>query len=99
MAATGDKDESPHYDSLQVSDGNGPIDALSKALMKALMQSYPSLLSVELVDYKVRILDPEAATEAVTRVLISFRDTAHDTTWNDRGCGSKCDFGQFECLD
>lgn len=80
-ASNDDDDDQPFQDSLQVSDGNGPVDALSKALMRALVKTYPSLQTVELVDYKVRILDPQAATGAVTRVLIEFRDTAHETTW------------------
>jgi 2-isopropylmalate synthase len=74
--------DAPVYrDTLEVSDGNGPVDALTRALRKALLPSYPSLQSVEVADYKVRILDPEAATKAVTRVLIEFRDTAKDKTW------------------
>lgn len=71
----------PFRDTLEVSDGNGPVDALAKALKKALLPSYPSLRTVELVDYKVRILDPAAATEAVTRVLIEFRDSATESKW------------------
>jgi len=66
---------------LAVCDGTGPVDALSKALLKALTPSHPSLNSVELTDYKVRILNPNAATEAVTRVLVDFRDTETDKTW------------------
>jgi 2-isopropylmalate synthase len=77
-----DSDSSlPYQDKLEVSDGNGPVDALTKALMRALVPSYPSLASVELADYKVRILDPEAGTKADTRVLIEFRDTETDRTW------------------
>lgn len=66
---------------LEVSEGSGPLDALAKALMKALLPLHPSLNGVELVDYKVRILDPESATSALTRVMIDFRDTVTDTTW------------------
>lgn len=68
-------------ENLQVSDGKGPVDALTNALLKALTPSHPSLKSVELTDYKVRILNPNAATEAVTRVLIDFRDTETDQKW------------------
>jgi 2-isopropylmalate synthase len=50
-------------------------------LKKALLPVHPYLNTVELVDYKVRILDPENATAASTRVMIVFRDTAEDTTW------------------
>jgi 2-isopropylmalate synthase len=52
-----------------VSDGNGPVDALSGALKRALIPSYPYIKDVELVDYKVRILDPQSATAAATRVV------------------------------
>jgi 2-isopropylmalate synthase len=68
-----------YIDHLEVSDGNGPVDALAKALKKALLPSHPSLEGMELVDYKVRILDPESATGAATRVMIEFRDG--DETW------------------
>jgi len=73
--------EIEHQDSLQVSDGNGPVDALAKALMRALQPSHPSLGSVELVDYKVRILDPTSATGAATRVMIEFRDVDSEKQW------------------
>ena len=59
--------------SLEVADGAGPVDALAQALMNALVKSYPSL-NVVLVDYKVRILDNDAATEAATRVMIEFNE-------------------------
>lgn len=66
---------------LEVADGNGPVDALSTALMNALSPAHPFLEGVELVDYKVRILDPSSATGAATRVMIEFRDTTTDATW------------------
>ncbi len=53
-----------------VADGSGPVHALDGAFHKALNHFYPLLREVHLVDYKVRILDPEAATGAKTRVLI-----------------------------
>ncbi len=56
------------------SEGNGPVDALDKALRKALVEFYPSLAQVKLVDYKVRILDESAGTEAQVRVLIESSD-------------------------
>ena len=80
-AVLSQEDTSPYVDRLEVSDGNGPIDALAKALKRSLLPSYPSLEDVELADYKVRILDPESATGAATRVMIEFRDAAEDTTW------------------
>jgi 2-isopropylmalate synthase len=51
-------------------EGTGPVHALDRALRKALLPHYPGLAEVRLADYKVRILDPEAATAARTRVLI-----------------------------
>lgn len=53
-----------------VAEGNGPVNALDVALRKALIDVYPQLSSVSLVDYKVRILDSDNATAATTRVLI-----------------------------
>ncbi|MBI4299515.1 MAG: citramalate synthase, partial [Chloroflexi bacterium] len=55
-------------------EGNGPVNALDAALRKALVQSYPGLAGVKLVDYKVRILDETAGTEAQVRVLIESSD-------------------------
>jgi 2-isopropylmalate synthase len=54
----------------EVAEGDGPVHALDRALRKALEPLYPSLRQVHLVDYKVRILDPESATGAKTRVLL-----------------------------
>lgn len=70
-----------YNENLQVSDGIGPVDALAKALMKSLLPAHPSLAQVELVDYKVRILDPHSATGAATRVMIEFRDKVLRKTW------------------
>jgi len=54
--------------------GNGPVNALDTALRTALLQKFPELSSLELVDYKVRILDGGQGTGAVTRVLIETSD-------------------------
>ena len=53
-----------------VAEGSGPVHALDRAFHKALDGYFPLLREVGLCDYKVRILDPEAATGAKTRVLI-----------------------------
>jgi 2-isopropylmalate synthase len=53
-----------------VAEGSGPVHALDRAFHKALDPHYPLLREVTLHDFKVRILDPEAATGAKTRVLI-----------------------------
>ncbi len=57
-----------------VADGNGPVNALDHALRQALSPTYPALEHMQLVDYKVRILTPEAGTAAVTRVMIESAD-------------------------
>jgi 2-isopropylmalate synthase len=51
-------------------EGNGPVNALDGALRKALSPRYPQIERFELVDYKVRILDPNSGTGAIVRVLI-----------------------------
>lgn len=56
--------------------GNGPVNAVDTAMRKALVSAYPTLADVELVDYKVRILDSkdeQSGTGAITRVMIEFR--------------------------
>ncbi|HJW23074.1 MAG TPA: citramalate synthase [Candidatus Limnocylindrales bacterium] len=57
-------------------DGNGPVHAVDRALRRALETFYPALERIQLVDYKVRILDSEAATAARTRVVIESRGPA-----------------------
>jgi 2-isopropylmalate synthase len=81
-----------------VAEGSGPVHALDQAFHKALDPHYPLLREVQLCDYKVRILDPEAATGAKTRVLIeSCRDTDRWSTIGvsqniiDASCKALCD--------
>jgi 2-isopropylmalate synthase len=59
---------------MSAAEGEGPVNALDKALRKALEVFYPQLKDVRLVDYKVRVLDSESATEAKVRVLIESTD-------------------------
>ena len=71
----------------EVEYGNGPVHAIDKAIRKALIQFYPSLGDVDLIDFKVRILEPhegQKGTGAVTRVLIEFKDE-HDLIWRTVG--------------
>ena len=71
----------------EVALGNGPVNAVDTALRKALATAYPSLEDVELVDYKVRILDAregQSGTGAVTRVMIEFR-TPDGVIWRTVG--------------
>jgi len=55
-------------------EGNGPVDAPDHALRKALLQFYPSLAAVRLVDYKVRILEESVGTASTVCVLIESSD-------------------------
>jgi 2-isopropylmalate synthase len=55
-------------------EGDGPVNALDMAMRKALLQFYPSLSQVKLVDYKVRILEESTGTESQVRVLIESSD-------------------------
>lgn len=58
----------------EVSEGNGPVNALDLALRKAIRRVYPTLDKMSLKDYKVRILDSQSATGARVRVLIDSTD-------------------------
>jgi 2-isopropylmalate synthase len=63
--------------------GNGPVDALNNALLKALVRFYPRLTEIILEDYKVRVLPGMRGTGAMVRVLITSRD-GH-AWWNTVG--------------
>ncbi len=67
-----------------VGEGNGPVNALDKALRSALEQTFPELASLELADYKVRILEGSHGTGAITRVLIESDDGSGET-WSTVG--------------
>ncbi|MGC9324665.1 MAG: citramalate synthase [Desulfomonilia bacterium] len=66
--------------------GNGPVNALDKALRKALQKFYPSLQEMELLDYKVRVISSRQGTESVVRVLIESGDKKDH--WNTVGVSS-----------
>ena len=74
---------------LAVSEGVGPVDALSKALNRALCRFYPRLEALRLADYKVRVLTPEEATAASVRVLIEHHDTNGEDIWHTVGVSPK----------
>jgi len=54
--------------------GEGPVNALDKAMRKALLRFYPRLEEMELIDYKVRVLSGQHGTSAKVRVLVESRD-------------------------
>jgi 2-isopropylmalate synthase len=63
--------------------GNGPVNALDHALRQAIAVSYPEVEKLELIDFRVRILDAAHGTDAVTRVLIETTDGT--TSWETVG--------------
>ncbi|SDE89408.1 citramalate synthase [Rhodospira trueperi] len=82
---------------MAVAEGNGPVNALDAALRKVLVPAYPHLAGLRLVDYKVRILTPEAATAAVTRVLIESADRAGNR-WTTVGVSPNVIDASFNAL-
>jgi 2-isopropylmalate synthase len=68
---------------IATAEGNGPVNALDRALRTALNGTFPALERVHLTDYKVRVLDTQKGTGAVTRVLIDSTDG--DATWTTIG--------------
>jgi 2-isopropylmalate synthase len=55
-------------------EGTGPVHAFDQALRKALQPHFPAVKNIQLADYKVRILNSNNGTAAVTRVLIDWHD-------------------------
>lgn len=76
----GDREE------ITAAEGDGPVHAIDRALRKALEVFYPQLGSSYLTDYKVRVLDPDAATAARVRVLITSSDG--EDVWSTIGVSS-----------
>ena len=82
---------------LSVAEGNGPVDALNVALRKDLGKYSEYLHDCRLVDYKVRILSPQAGTAAVTRVMIESADEA-GTRWSTVGLSTNIIDASFQAL-
>jgi 2-isopropylmalate synthase len=66
-----------------VAEGDGPVNALDQALRKALATAYPNLASMQLVDYKVRVINSAEGTAARVRVIIESRD--ENAVWSTVG--------------
>jgi len=64
-------------------EGDGPVNALDKAMRRALERFYPAIKTVRLTDYKVRVLNSDQATAAKVRVLIESAD--HNESWTTTG--------------
>ena len=68
---------------ISTAEGNGPVNALDRAVRRAIVRVYPDLDTLRLTDYKVRILDEKSGTGAKTRVLIGTTDGKD--TWSTVG--------------
>jgi 2-isopropylmalate synthase len=68
---------------VRTAEGNGPVHALDQALREALVEIYPHLAEIDLVNFKVRILDETKGTGSVTRVLLDASDGEH--VWGSIG--------------
>ena len=82
---------------LSVAEGNGPVDALNHALVKDIGKYADYLGGWRLVDYKVRILSPQAGTGAITRVVIESTDDS-GVTWNTVGVSPNIIDASFQAL-
>ena len=81
---------------VRIAEGNGPVNALDNALRDAIADMYPRLRDIELVNYKVRIIDEHKGTAAVTRVLIDASD-GHET-WGAIGVSENIIEASWEAL-
>ena len=81
---------------ISTAEGNGPVNALDRALRTALVRFYPALESIELADYKVRILEENAGTDSVTRVLIESQDGTRE--WSTIGVSPNIIEASWEAL-
>jgi 2-isopropylmalate synthase len=81
---------------LRVAEGNGPVNALDRALRGAIADRYPHLADVELTNYKVRILDEAHGTGAVTRVLLDSADGGRE--WGTIGVSENIIEASWEAL-
>jgi 2-isopropylmalate synthase len=79
-----------------IGEGNGPVNALDQALRKALLPVYPELEKLELIDFRVRILDAAHGTDAVTRVLIETSDAG--ASWQTVGVGANIVEASWQAL-
>jgi 2-isopropylmalate synthase len=81
---------------VRTAEGNGPVNALDKALREALVEIHPHLRDIELVNFKVRILDETKGTGAVTRVLLDASDG--ENVWGSIGVSENVIESSWEAL-
>ncbi len=81
---------------VRTAEGNGPVNALDRALRDALVEIHPRLAEIDLVNFKVRILDETKGTGAVTRVLLDASDG--DRVWGSIGVSENVIESSWEAL-
>jgi 2-isopropylmalate synthase len=81
---------------IRTAEGNGPVNALDRALRDALIEIHPRLKEIDLVNFKVRILDESKGTGAVTRVLLDASDG--DQVWGSIGVSENIIEASWEAL-
>jgi 2-isopropylmalate synthase len=81
---------------LRTAEGNGPVNALDRALRDAITELHPHLADIELTNYKVRILDEHHGTGAVTRVLLDSSDGREE--WGSIGVSENIIEASWEAL-
>jgi 2-isopropylmalate synthase len=81
---------------LRTAEGNGPVNALDRALRDAITELHPHLADIELTNYKVRILDEAHGTGAVTRVLLDSSDGRD--SWGSIGVSENIIEASWEAL-
>jgi 2-isopropylmalate synthase len=81
---------------VRTAEGNGPVNALDTALREALSEVHPHLKDIELVNFKVRILDESHGTDAITRVAIDSSDGVE--TWGSIGVSTNIIAASWEAL-
>ncbi|RBM18275.1 citramalate synthase [Streptomyces sp. PT12] len=82
---------------LATGEGNGPVNALDRALRAGLERTFPQLARIELVDYKVRILEGRHGTQSTTRVLITSSDGTAE--WSTVGVADNVIAASWQALD
>jgi 2-isopropylmalate synthase len=83
---------------VEVAEGNGPVNALDKALRQAITRHYPELDEIELTGYRVRILDTAHGTGAGTRVLLDSRRGEGGDSWGSIGVSENIIEASWEAL-
>jgi 2-isopropylmalate synthase len=82
---------------IETAEGNGPVNALDRALRKAILSRYPVLSKITLTDFKVRVLDEKKGTAAVVRVLIESSDG--ERSWGTIGVSENIIEASWQALE